>query len=190
MQKSVATFVLLAALNVVLLVIGSTPAVAGSSQDPFTFTTADGDNAYMTLVLGTPMNGVYPIESLSGTYFDAGPPGMTSTELSLIPVDQFPGHPNDNLFYLAQGGSGGAYLGAEGFAFQATFPNGDVEDYVVFYTGTGPTGYEGCTELPNGGCMTVQITEISPTAPEPSSILLFGTGAFAVLASIRRKLRT
>ncbi len=190
MQRRASTLVLLTALTIVLLAIGSTPAVA-SSEDAFTFTTNDGDNAYGTLTLGTPTNGVYPITAFNGTYFDAGPPGMTSTELSLIPAGMFPGHQTDNLFYLTQGNNGGAYLDAEGFGFQATFPNGTQEDYAIFYTGTGPTGYEGCyvASPANSGCVDVNITEISPTAPEPSSILLFGTGALGIVATIGRKLK-
>jgi hypothetical protein len=78
MQKRAFTFVLLAAFTIVLLVIGSTPAIAGTIDIPFMFTVGD-DNVVGTLVLGNEVsNGIYVITSLMNAT-DNGDP------ISLLP---------------------------------------------------------------------------------------------------------
>jgi hypothetical protein len=202
MAKRVLGFALMAALTIVLVGVGSTRAVADPLEWTFTLTIADpgggGDALSGTLVLGTYNgNGMYVISSIMN--------GLDNGEsISLLPPDSIfvVGTPNDNVFNTLGNLSGTPpWFDTGGFAVIVTSGLDRGNEYDFFYDPNPPPGsegpYAGCTiTLQVNGCESPEtfqaVTNISfqpASTPEPSSMLLFGTGALGVLASVRRKLR-
>ena len=89
MQKQTIGFALLAALTILLVGIGSTPAVAGDVPFSFTINTSDGDNVSGVFDLGASQGGGFYIINSIVNGMDNGDP------ISLLPINML--HMNDNL---------------------------------------------------------------------------------------------
>lgn len=150
------------------------------------FALSNGDDLQMFVNLGAQQpDGLYKIDSLAGTDFTSG------NSLSLDP---------NTVSHSATGGgtfstdnefnptNSPAWLDRNGLAY---FENGETEAYALYYNPNVTSMYEGCWEHT---CVSspifFRVTRIRVTpVPEPSSILLLGLGALALLLFSRRTKR-
>ena len=182
MQKQASVLVPLLALTILLVVVGSTPAVAGSFPFSFTIATTDGDNISGTFVTGmSEGNGFYLITNIMN--------GMDNgATIMLIAPGPYGGHPTDNWLNPSGTVSGmPPYFTANGFAFEVTSGPDTGEIYSAYWNPS-DNAYEGCFVNSNGTCSVFPVENLYIES-EPSTLWVLLPGLLGAFASLRRKLR-
>jgi hypothetical protein len=113
-------------------------------------------------------DGSFTIDSVTGT-------GITG----LISPGDFQG--NDNLFFPA----GPSLFDSNGFAFTDTM--GDTSFQVDIHS-VGPGSYDATFLDSDGFGATIPVTLTASEVPEPSSLLMLGTGLCGIVSMARRRL--
>ncbi len=160
LRKLVSPFVLLCAMAI--------PALAHADTFDFTATGSGGGfNGSGSFVASNNSNGSYTINSISGT-------GITG----LIGPGMFNG--NDNLLFPTSS----SLVDTKGFAFTDTM--GDTSFNVdIFSNGAG--GYNAFLVDSDGVSETIPVDFTIAATPEPSSLVLLGTGILGAFGVARRR---
>ena len=159
-----------------LALLGALALPAAAHASTFTVTgSGDGVSGTGVLTATDNGNGSFSITGLSA-------PGSGITPALLAPGTF---NANDNLFFPAAA----TLVDSKGFAFQATQGNTTFKiDIFSPSAGTYAAAY-----LDNDGLsltipVTMSLVTTPPAVPEPSSLMLLGTGIAGVAAFMRRKL--
>jgi hypothetical protein len=148
---------------------------AAAYADTFNFTANGSGGGFSGSGVLTATNdggGEYTITGISGTYID-----------SLVMPAGFNG--NDNLLFPTSATT----VDNKGFAFTATEGN---TDFTIDIFSSGVGAYDAYFVDSDGDVATVPVTltvvNTTSVVPEPSSLLLLGTGIAAAAGFVRRKL--
>jgi hypothetical protein len=195
MKKSLFAFLALAAALAI--------APAAKADDTFNFTYSDGSvsgSGMLTSATGNYQGSqVWLLTSGSGTFND----GSGSGSINLIGNPNYPSStivveadPDNNIIYddqLSLSNGPNQVLTVEGLYFVYSSTSGDI-DLNIYQLGGGP-GYDGWFEgngnEDTGGTFSITSYDLSsdelPQTPEPGSILLLGTGLFALAGLLMRR---
>jgi hypothetical protein len=195
MKKSLFAFLALAAALAI--------APAAKADDTFNFTYSDGGvsgSGTLTSATGNYQGSqVWLLTSGSGTFND----GSGSGTINLIGNPNYPSStivveadPDNNIIYddqLSLSNGPNQVLTVEGLYFVYSSTSGDI-DLNIYQLGGGP-GYDGWFEgngnEDTGGTFSITSYDLSsdelPQTPEPGSILLLGTGLFALAGLLMRR---
>jgi hypothetical protein len=156
-------------ITLALLSVLAIPAAAHATTFDFTATGSGGGfSGTGTFVAIADGGGQYTITGISGTDID-----------SLFPPGGFDG--NDNLLFPTST----SLLDGHGFSFSAT--EGDTDfDVNIFSTGAG--GYDAYFLDNDGFSDHIPVTFAVSEVPEPSGLLLLGTGIAGFAGIMRRRL--
>lgn len=163
-----ATLGCLARFSAVLILLGSAQSLYADTTFDFSFA-GSGIDASGSVTASFVSGDTYLVTSLSGT--------QNGETMTLLPPEGYAD--NDNYFFTP-----GPFLDIPGVSF--SLPGGT--DYNVYYDAG--TYYE-CNNVDDGVCYVgsgVPLTSgsLSP-APEPGTLVLFGTGLLGLAALLRRK---